>query len=166
MVDSTVEQEGVLADWERELWEGHVGVWESYYTIRDSEGSIVDEHHAINDIVIDWDRMQYGQRNIYTRGEEVETRRYTGKFVGQDLVIEGKFLHGSSRAYDERTIVLNFAKPSLGEETYETIVLMDEINRGRSMQHYKDKELVRVTSVFGEKRISAEPRIDADSNDL
>jgi len=155
-----------MADWERRLWQSHVGLWESHYTIRDAEGNIVDQHHALNDIQMDIDRGIYSQRNTYTRGEEVEVRRYTGKFVGRDLVIEGKVLHGSSRAYDERTIILNFAKPSLGEETYETIILMDETHRGRSMQHYKGPELVRVTSVFGERRISAEPRIDADGSDL
>ena len=155
-----------MADWERRLWQSHVGVWESDYTIRDAEGNVVDQHHALNDIQLDLERGVYAQRNTYTRGDEVEVRRYTGRFVGRDLVIEGAILHGSSRAYDERTIVLNFAKPSLGEETYETIVLMDETHRGRSMQHYKGGELVRVTSVFGERRISAEARIDADGNDL
>jgi hypothetical protein len=155
-----------MADWERELWEAHVGTWKSHYTVRDAAGNIVDEYDALNDIALDWERNIYSQRNTYTRGEEVEVRRYSAGWEGREMVIRGRILEGRARAYDERTIVLNFSKPSLGEETYETIVLTDPTHRGRTMQHYEGGVLKRVTSVFGEVRTSTEPGIDADGNDL
>jgi hypothetical protein len=155
-----------MADWERELWEAHVGTWRSHYTVRDAEGNIVDEYDALNDIALDWERNVYSQRNTYTRGEGVEVRRYSASWEGREMVIRGRILEGRARAYDQRTIVLSFSKPSLGEETYETIVLTDPTHRGRTMQHYEGGVLERVTSVFGEVRVSAEPGIDAKGNDL
>ena len=129
-----------MADWERELWEAHTGVWTSHYTVRDATGEIVDEYDAVNDIAMDIDRNIYSQRNTYTRGDEVEVRRYTAHWMGRQMVIEGKVLQGTASAWDRRTILLHFAKPSLGEESYETIVLMprrqsrpvDAALRGRS----------------------------------
>lgn len=155
-----------MADWERELWESHVGTWKSYYTIRNAAGEIVDEHEALNDIQLDWEKNVYSQRNIYRRGGEVEVRRYSAHWEGREMVIRGEFLEGRASAHDRQTIVLNFKKPSIGEETYETIVLIDGHNRGRSMQHYEKGVLKRITSVFGEERISSEPAIDAEGNDL
>jgi hypothetical protein len=155
-----------MADWERELWQAHVGTWKSHYTVRDAEGNIVDEYDALNEIALDWERNLYSQRNTYTRGEEVEVRRYSASWEGREMVIRGRILEGRARAYDERTIVLNFSKPSLGEETYETIVLTDPTHRGRTMQHYEGAVLKRVTAVFGEVRVSPEPGIDAEGNDL
>lgn len=154
-----------MAPWEKELWESHVGTWRSHYTIRDGAGNIVDEHDAINDIALDLERNIYSQRNTYTRGDEVEVRRYSASWEGREMIIRGEVLEGRASAHDPRTIVLHFAKPSLGEETYETIVTMDGVHRGRSMQHYEGGVLKRVTSVFGEVKISDRPGIDADGND-
>ncbi|MEM7049254.1 MAG: hypothetical protein AAF604_06320 [Acidobacteriota bacterium] len=155
-----------MEPWERELWERHIGTWKSSYTIRDAEGNIVDQHEAINDIALDWEQNLYSQRNIYTRGEETEVRRYTAHWEGSEMVIRGKVLEGRARAYDQNTIILWFSKPSLGEETYETIILGREPHRGRSMQHWENGVLVRTTSVFGEVKTSDLPAIDAAGHDL
>jgi hypothetical protein len=156
-----------LTEAEKRLWQRHHGSWQSHYTIRDANGQIVDEHDAFNDIAIDLERNLYAQRNIYTRADgSVEVRRYSAFFEGSELVVRGRILEGRARVYDERTIVLNFRNTDQPIETYETIILMNDIDRARTMAHFENEKLVRVTSVFGEKRISAQPGIDAEGRDL
>lgn len=155
-----------MPDWERELWEAHVGCWQSHYTIRDLDGKIVDEHDAINDIALDWERNLYVQRNIYTRGEAVEVRRYSAHWEGREMRIRGRVLEGRAWAADRRVILLHFSLTDKPVETFETIVLLNDVDRSRVMQHFVDRKLVRVTSVTGEIRLSAEPGIDLDCNDI
>jgi hypothetical protein len=150
-----------LAPWERDLWIANTGTWTSHYTVRDAAGALIDEHDAVNDIAIDWQANRYAQRNIYTRGDQVETRHYLGHFDGQRLVIESARLIGAAWAVEPRLILLNFRLKDAPIETFELITLIDERNRARVMQHLDGDRLASVTSVFEERRIAAEPAIDA-----
>ncbi|GIW05880.1 MAG: hypothetical protein KatS3mg060_0685 [Dehalococcoidia bacterium] len=155
-----------MAAWERELWEANSGVWISRYTVRDATGVILDQHEARNDIAIDWATNRYAQRNVYTRGDTIETRRYLGHFEGGRLVIESDRLVGVAWPVERRVILLNFRLKDAPTETFELITLVDERHRARVMQHIAGGRLAAVTSVFDEVRVSAEPAIDAAGNDL
>lgn len=155
-----------MADWEKELWLAHVGTWTSHYVIRDASGAIVDEHDAVNDIALDLERNLYSQRNVYTRGDAVEIRRYSARFDGRGMVIRGRILEGEARAHDDKTIILWFRNTDRPVQTVENIVLLGAVSRSRGMMHFEDGRQVRVTSVWGEKRVSATPDIDADGRDL
>ena len=143
-----------MAPWERALWEAQIGSWRSHYIVRDATGALVDEHDALNDIALDWATNRYVQRNIYTRGDQREIRFYAGHFEGNRLALEGERLIGIAWAVERRVILLNFRLKEGTVETFELITLIDENHRARVMQHLEAGRFARVTSVFGEERIT------------
>ncbi len=155
-----------LMEWERELWDAHVGVWSSQYTVRDAAGAVLDQHAARNDIAIDWRTNRYAQRNIYLRAGVAETRRYRGHFEGSRLMIEGDRLVGVAWPVGPRVIVLHVWTTNAPGETFELITLASAGHRARVMQHLAGGRLVAVTSVFDEVQISPAPAIDAEGADL
>ncbi|MFN8535005.1 MAG: response regulator [Dehalococcoidia bacterium] len=150
-----------MADWEKHYWPRHAGTWTSHYTIRDVDGTILDEHDAICDMAVDLENNRYAQRNTYIRGDAREVRHYTAHWEGRDMVIRGAKLAGTARAVDDRAMLLNFSTLDGKTETFETIILMSDTVRVRTMQHIQDGKLRSVTVVRDEVRIKPDPDIDA-----
>lgn len=156
-----------MEDWERELWRQHDGAWVSRYTIYDQHKNVVDEYLARNDMVSDFAGGRYFQRNLYRRGAEVEERRFPARFSGRSLIFEGgRLLEGHARAFDPALIVLRFQYLDKPFEVVETITLSGDGRRARTMQQFEAGVLTRVTAVFGERKVLAQPGVDADGRDL
>ena len=155
-----------MEDWERQLWSRHDGAWISRYTILDEKLNAVDRYLARNDMISDFKRGLYFQRNLYRRGDKVEDRRFPARFRGRSLVFEGgRLLEGHALAVDRDVVVLRFRYLSRPVEVLETITLGTDDDRARTMQQFEDGVLRRVTVVFGERRVS-DPQVDVDGNDL
>ena len=156
-----------MQDWERRLWTRHDGAWTSHYTIYDADQKIVDQYHARNDMVSDFATGRYFQRNLYRRGSEVEARRFKAHFQGRSLIFEGgTLLEGHAHAVDSNLVLLRFQYLDKPFEVVETINLLGDESRARTMQQAENGVLKRVTAVFGETRILAEPGVDVEGNDL
>ena len=177
--DAVVPPLEAMEPWEAQLWMDHKGTWTSHYTVRDSEGNILDEYDAVNEINLDLAENRYAQRNTYTRKvknaetgelesvvENADTRYWDGKL----MIISGRVLQGTAVASTDasrRVLTLNFRTTEAhpmgpGFETFELITLgeKDRTRRARCMQHWNSTgELATICSVFGEKRIRLEPAI-------
>jgi hypothetical protein len=155
-----------MADWERNLWLRHDGAWISRYTVLDENLKVVDQYVARNDVISDFERGLYFQRNLYRRGDEIENRRFPARYEGRSLIFEGgKILEGHAHAVDPDVILLRFRYLRRPVEVLETITLGTDDDRGRTMQQFEDGILKRVTVVFGERRVG-KPEVDVEGKDL
>jgi hypothetical protein len=156
-----------MADWERRLWRRHDGAWVSRYTVLDENLNVVDRYVARNDMVSDFERGRYFQRNLYRRGDQVEARRFPARFDGRSLLFEGgRLLEGHAQAVQPDVVLLRFRYLDRPVEVLETITLGTDDDRARTMQQFENGVLRRVTVVFGERRITDRPGVDVDGNDL
>jgi hypothetical protein len=155
-----------MADWEKQLWKRHNGAWVSRYTIFDEHLNVVDSYVARNDVISDFERRLYFQRNLYRRGDQIEDRRFPARFNGRSLIFEGgHLLEGHAHAVDPDIVVLRFRYLSRPVEVLETITLGTDDDRARTMQHFERGVLKRVTVVFGERRVR-DPEVDVNGHDL
>jgi hypothetical protein len=155
-----------MADWEKVVWRRNHGAWISRYTVLDEELKVVDRYVARNDIISDIDRGLYFQRNLYRRGDDIETRRFPARFKGRSLIFEGgPHLEGHAHVIDKDVVVLRFRYLSRPVDVLETITMGADDDRGRTMQQFEGGVLRRVTVVFGEHRVG-KPQVDVEGNDL
>jgi hypothetical protein len=150
----------VMADWEVRLWNQQAGVWRGTVTTREVDGAVIDEHDLVSEVAVDLGTNRYAQRVVATRGETAETRRFTAHWEGHDLIVRSARFAARARAVDGRIIVLTGRSSDGRVETVETIVLLTEHTRARTVQHIEAGLLRAISVVSNERRIAFVPGID------
>ncbi|GIW08523.1 MAG: hypothetical protein KatS3mg060_3328 [Dehalococcoidia bacterium] len=149
-----------MADWEVPLWNQQAGIWSGHVTTREIDGAVIDEHDVVTDVAIDLAGNRYAQRVVATRGAASEVRSFTAHWDGRDLVVQNARFAARARAVDGRVLLLTARSSDGRVETFETILLLSELTRARTIQHVEDGVLAAITIVSDERRIAPVPGID------
>lgn len=150
----------VMADWEVRLWNQQVGVWSGTVTTRELDGTLIDEHDLVSEVALDLSANRYAQRVVATRGVTTEARSFTARWEGHDLIVRTARFAARARAVDGRIIVLTGRSSDGRVETVETIVLLTDHTRARTVLHIEAGLLRALSVVSNERRIASVPGID------
>ncbi|MCS6802196.1 MAG: hypothetical protein RMM58_12295 [Chloroflexota bacterium] len=149
-----------MADWEARLWQLQTGTWSGKVTTRAVDGALIDEYDVVTDVAVDLAANRYAQRVVTMRGGRAEARTFTAHWEGRDLVVRSPRFTARARAAAARVIVLTGRSADGSSETVETITLLTDHTRARTVQHIEAGRLRAVTVVSNEQRQSPLPGID------